>query len=301
MVPGLVPIRTCSLSNINEISYANSRRILKALDGTRSRKLEFALRQNKTLTDFVKQMCPQTSDIMTWIHLSEENSGRDSKLVTQYREEENASILAANASPTPALEPQINYADRALAREPVAIAPPAPVAVVTLPPPVTTVAVQPVVATLAPANPVPATVGPRPEIIVAHPENEPLHNPAVRELVLSSAEPRQNFNPRSTQPVIDTPPRRSSTTDATRGWVYLGAQVNGAWSGRHFDWPGELPESGVVLDVTGSVNIRDDYIRYSRETGLGSPEIIGAVQPGQQIIASQIVEASPGYYWAEIQ
>lgn len=280
MVPGLVPIRTCDARDINEISYDNSRRILKSLDGKPSRKLELALRQNRAFVDFVRQMCPQNPDIEAWIRLSEDNFRKDSALSARYRQQENAALSGAGpARVTGAVSAPQPDRTRAI-QEPVAL--PRPVPVVLAPPP----AVQ-----------VPTVV------------DAPLSRDfALLETVRPPQPPAHVVEPVATgrvftvmQPVTDDVPAYQAGIDAKGGWVYLGARVDGEWKGRHFRWPGDLPENGTPLKATGSVNIRTDYIRYSKETGLSSPKVIGAVAPGQKVVAHQIVETSPGHYWAKIQ
>ena len=108
--------------------------------------------------------------------------------------------------------------------------------------------------------------------------------------------------------VINLPPSASheekpESESAPIGWVYIGINFGGPWEERYFDWSGKsnLPQEGDILEATGSVYLRKEYIKFDPNVGRWlNAEVVGLVSPGEKLRVNAIENVASGFYWAEV-
>ena len=84
------------------------------------------------------------------------------------------------------------------------------------------------------------------------------------------------------------------------GWIYVGILYEGEWEEKYFDWQGDgkAPEKGDVLTAAGSVNIRQDVIKYDRNAEVWkNARIVGLVKPGDRVQVKQVETVADDFVW----
>lgn len=88
-------------------------------------------------------------------------------------------------------------------------------------------------------------------------------------------------------------------------YAYYGNfNAGGNWAERFFkivnDNPKRAPQSGDIVEATGTVNIRAGYIEYSWLKGWENKPVIGTINPGEKFLIEEVKRVAGDYVWVKL-